>query len=258
MNLEHKLDRTVEIQAPPETVFRYFTDSARWAKWWGAGSTIEPRPGGKVYIRYPNAVEAMGEVIEITPPERITFSFGYADGNPIPPGASRVTILLEGNGATTRLHLTHEFADASARDQHVQGWRYQLGVFANVVADEVFADIAGIVDAWYGAWTITDHEARDAEFARIVAPDIRFRDRFSLLDSVADLSAHAGAAQRFMPGIGLRRRGEIRQCQGMILVDWVSTSSDGKEVMSGTSVFQFGTDARIQSGTSFSSPPSAG
>jgi uncharacterized protein YndB with AHSA1/START domain len=258
MNLEHRLDRTVEIQAAPETVFRYFTDSARWAKWWGAGSTIEPRPGGKVCIRYPNAVEAIGEVIEIAPPERITFSYGYADGNPIPPGASRVTVVLERNGGATRLHLTHQFADASARDQHVQGWRYQLGVFANVVSDEVFADIESVVDAWYGAWMITDHGARDAEFARIAAADVRFRDRFSLLDCVADLSAHAGAAQRFMPGIGLRRRGEIRQCQGMILVDWVSTSSDGKEVMSGTSVFQLGADARIQFASSFANPPSAG
>lgn len=258
MNLEHRLDRTVEIQAPRETVFRYFTDSARWAKWWGAGSTIDPRPGGQVYIRYPNAVEAIGEVIEITPPERIAFSFGYANGSPISPGASRATIVLEQNGGATRLHLTHEFADAAARDQHVQGWRYQLAVFANVVADEVFAGAASIVDAWYGAWTITDAHARDAEFARIAAADVRFRDRFSLLDNATDLSAHAGAAQLFMPGIGLRRRGELRQCQGMILVDWVSTSSDGKEVMSGTSVFQLGTDARIQSATSFPNPSSAG
>ncbi len=255
MNLDHRLDRTVEIQASPETVFRYFTDSARWAKWWGAGSTIEPRPGGKAYVRYPNAVEAIGEVIEIAPPERILFSFGYASGNPIPPGGSRVTIVLERNGAATRLHLTHEFADAAVRDQHVQGWRFQLAVFANVVTDEAFADAASIVDAWYGAWTITDTEARDAEFSRIAAGDVRFRDRFGLLDSVADLSAHVGAAQRFMPGIGLRRRGEVRHCQGMILADWVSTSSDGTEVMSGTSVFQLSGDARVQSATSFTNPP---
>lgn len=258
MNLEHKLDRTVEIQASRDAVFRYFTDSGRWAKWWGEGSTIEPRPGGKVYIRYPNAIEAMGEVIEITPPGRIVFSFGYASGNPIPPGASRVTIVLERNGAATRLHLTHEFADATVRDQHVPGWRFQLAVFANVVADEVFADAASIVDAWYHAWTIAENEARDAEFARIAAGDVRFRDRFSLLDNVADLSAHVGAALRFMPGVGLRRRGEIRQCQGMILAEWVSTSNDGKEVMSGASVFQLGADMRIQSATSLTNPASAG
>src|SRR5262249_5445683 len=44
--LTHSLNRTVVIRAMPETVFRYFTDSARWAAWWGHGSTIDARPGG--------------------------------------------------------------------------------------------------------------------------------------------------------------------------------------------------------------------
>ena len=92
--LPHRLDRTVVIHASPETVFRFFTDSARWATWWGAGSTIDPRPGGKVYIRHPGAVEVLGEVLEIRPPERIAFTYGFASGKPMPPGASRVTIRL--------------------------------------------------------------------------------------------------------------------------------------------------------------------
>jgi uncharacterized protein YndB with AHSA1/START domain len=257
MNLEYKLDRMVEIQAPRETVFRYFTDSTRWAKWWGSGSTIEPHPGGKVYIRHPGGVEVVGEVIEIAPPDRIVFTWGHANGTPIPPGGSRVTIRLEPIGKATRLHLIHEISDASVRDEHVQGWRFQLSLFANVVADEFFADATSLVDTWYGAWTITDDKSRDAEFLRIAAPDVHFRDRFGSLDTVVDLSAHAGAAQRFMPGVGLRRRGEIRHCQGMILVDWVSTSPEGKEIMSGSSVFQMDPDGRIQSATGFANPPSA-
>ena len=103
MDLKYKVERSVEIQAPRETVFRYFTDSGRWAKWWGAGSTIEPHPGGKVYIRHPNAVEVVGEVLEIAPPDRIMFTWGHANGKPIPPGGSRVTIRLEAAGAATRL-----------------------------------------------------------------------------------------------------------------------------------------------------------
>ena len=38
--LVHRLDRTVLINAPREAVFRYFTDDSRWARLWGAGSTI--------------------------------------------------------------------------------------------------------------------------------------------------------------------------------------------------------------------------
>src|SRR5438477_11800544 len=52
----HVLERTVLIRARARTVFRYFTDSERFAAWWGAGSAIEARPGGPVRIRYPSGV----------------------------------------------------------------------------------------------------------------------------------------------------------------------------------------------------------
>jgi uncharacterized protein YndB with AHSA1/START domain len=257
MALKHKVERTVEIQASRETVFKHFTDSARWAKWWGAGSTIEPHSGGKVYIRHPNAVEVVGEVIEIVPPDRIVFTWGHAGGKPIPPGGSRVTILLESIGAATSLHLVHEFADEAARGEHVQGWRFQLALFANVVADEVFAGAANVVDAWFNAWAIPDEKARDSEFARIAAADVQFRDRFSLLNGLADLSAHAGASQRFMPGIRMSRKGDIRHCQGTIVADWAAISADGQERMSGLNVFVMRPDGRIDSVTGLMNMPPA-
>ena len=80
-------------------------------------------PPGKVLIRYPNDVKALGEVLEVRAPELIMFAYGYASGKMIAPGASLVTLQLEPDVAGTRLHLVHEFADAPTRDQHVQGWR---------------------------------------------------------------------------------------------------------------------------------------
>ena len=253
--LTHELERTVEINASSETVFRFFTDSARWAKWWGAGSSIEPRVGGKVYIRYPEGTEVLGEVLEVRPPDRIAFTYGYSSGKPIPPGGSRVTISLQSAHGGTRLHLKHEFANAAARDQHVQGWRFQLSLFANAVSDEVFANAGSLVDAWYEAWTITDESVRQDALARIAAADVTFRDRYSLLAGLADLSAHVAAAQRFMPGVCLRRKGETRQCQGMVVSDWITTDAAGQELMSGTSVFALGPDGRIKSATGFANLP---
>jgi uncharacterized protein YndB with AHSA1/START domain len=237
--LIHKLERSIVIQARPETVFRFFTDSERWAKWWGAGSTIDARPGGKVFILHPGGVETLGEVLESQPPQRIVFTYG---------NASRVTITLTAAENGARLHLLHEFDDAAARDQHVQGWRFQLSLFANAVANEVFENAASVADAWYEAWAIADDRAREEAFARVASPDVAFRDRYSTLDGLAELSAHAGAAQRFMPGITLRRSGEIRQCQGMVLAGWIAS---GKEEFSGTSVLVMTPDGRIKSATSF-------
>src|SRR6185503_3425465 len=105
--LTHFVERTLDIQAPRDIVFRYFTDSAHWAAWWGAGSTIDARAGGRVLIRYPNGVQVLGEVIEAVEPERIIFTYGYESGKPIPPGSSQVTIQLKTVESGTRLHLTH-------------------------------------------------------------------------------------------------------------------------------------------------------
>jgi len=99
-----------------------------------------------------------------------------------------------------------------------------------------------------------DRTRQDA-FTRIAAADVRFRDRFSLLDGLADLTAHAGAAQRFMPGVRLERRGEIRHSHGMVLADWFATARDGQERMSGTSLFVMAPDGRINSVTGFANPP---
>jgi uncharacterized protein YndB with AHSA1/START domain len=77
-SLPHRLERTVAINAPREAVFRFFTDAPRWAAWWGAGSTIDARRGGPLLILHPGGVEVRGEVIEVAPPERIAFTYGYA------------------------------------------------------------------------------------------------------------------------------------------------------------------------------------
>ena len=243
--LSHALDRQVVIRARRETVFRYFTDSARWAAWWGAGSTIEPRPGGKVHIRHPNGVEAGGEVLEIAPPERIVFTLGYASGQPIPIGGSRVTIHLEDDPAGTRLHLHHELPDAATRDHHEQGWRYQLAVFGNVVADERNADAAARVDQWLAMWSERDDATRDRLLAELVTPDVSFRDRFSLLEGLEDLRPHLAAVHRFMPGMSLARVDEVRHCQGTLLADWVAKGADGAERGRGTNVFTLAPDGRI-------------
>lgn len=59
------LERSVLIAAPRDVVFRYFTDSRRFAAWWGEGSQIDAKPGGVVKIVYPNRAIASGVVVEL-------------------------------------------------------------------------------------------------------------------------------------------------------------------------------------------------
>jgi uncharacterized protein YndB with AHSA1/START domain len=248
--LPYVLDRVVAIAAPRAVVFSYFTDSAKWAAWWGAGSTIDARPGGAVSIRQ-GAAEVVGEVLDVVEPERIVFTYGFASGTPMPAGGSRVTIRLEDVDGATRLHLTHAFADTGTRDQFVQGWRYQLSVFGNVVADGRFSDAAGTVDAWFAAWSNPDDAARNGALDQIAALDVTFRDRFSLIDGLDDLRPHLAAVHRFMPGMRIARDGDVRHCQGTVLADWTASTVGGQPRGRGTNVFTFGPDGRIVAVTGF-------
>src|SRR4051794_39389683 len=101
--------------AEPGKGFWVLPPTPRGAAWWGAGSTIDARPGGQLRIRYPDGTEAQGEVVAVRPPQEIVFTYGYASGTPMPPGGSTVTIRLERATDGTRLHLTHAFADIPVR-----------------------------------------------------------------------------------------------------------------------------------------------
>jgi len=249
--LPYRLDRSVVIHAPRENVYRFLTETSRWASWWGAGSTIDPRPGGALLIRYPDGTEVSGEVLELSPPERVVFTYGFVKGTPIPAGSSRVTIRLDPHGLGTHLHLTHEFANESVRDEHVQGWRYQLALFSNVVTNELHADAASLIDGWFEAWAEPDERKRADAFRRVADRELRFQDRFGNTSGVDDLLPHVAAAQVHMAGLRMRRAGDVRHCQGTVLVDWIASGSDGQERARGTNVFMLGAAGKIQSVTGF-------
>jgi hypothetical protein len=179
------------------------------------------------------------------------FTYGYASGKMIEPGGSRVTIALEKVDRGTRLMLTHEFDAAPTRDMHVQGWRYQLSLFANLVADVQHAGAPAVIDAWFDAWADADETSRLRTLVRIAAPDVRFKDRYSNTEGLDDLVAHITGAQRFMPGIRMTRTGDIRHCQGTVLAEWTAQSPEGQPRANGTNVFVFGADGRIESVTGF-------
>lgn len=244
--LSHLLNRSLVIRAPRATVFAYFTDSARWAAWWGTGSTIDASPGGRVFIRLPNGIEMIGEVVSIDPGSRIEFTYGYASGRPIPPGGSTVTIVCDDDAKGTRLTLAHRFADAAICEAHEQGWRYHLSVFANVVADAMYVDAAANVDAWHAMWADPDAASRQSLLATLATQDIRFADRFSAVSGAAELLPHIAATQQFMPGLRLERDGDIRHCQGTVLADWIARAADGQERARGTNVYTLDAYGRIE------------
>lgn len=240
------LDRTIEIRARRATVFRFFTDPARWARWWGEGSSIEPAVGGQVRIVYPGGERASGVVRELVPDERIAFTYGYdAPGRTIAPGGSLVTITLEERVGGVRLVLRHDVAKAEVRDEHVQGWRFQLARFVFVIGEDLHAGAGDAVAAWFAAWAEPDADRRRALLAPAVSPEVRFRDPNGDVYSLDELVIQIGAAHKFMPGIKLEARGKVRRVHDVALIDWAAVKPDGTTAMSGTNLVRLAIDGKI-------------
>jgi len=243
-DLPESLERRIVICARRETVFRYFSDSERFAKWWGPGSQIDPRPGGAVLIRFVNGVTVRGEVTEIEPPRRIAFTYvlSASEGEP---GESLVTVTLGETAEGTLLHLRHDFASAKLRDHHVQGWRHQLAVFSKIVSEEEHARVAERVDAFLRAFGDPDAATRRALLESCATRDIAFCDAFSSTTGLDDMLANLDAVQVHMPGITLVRSGGVRLSHGTAIAAWVAQKQDGSSVGRGTNVFDLSPGGRI-------------
>jgi uncharacterized protein YndB with AHSA1/START domain len=238
-DLNESLDREISICARRKTVFAYFTDSDRFARWWGEGSRIDPRPGGEVFIRYPNGITATGEVVAIEPPGRIVFT--YVTGG-VP---SLVTIHLEESDRGTLLKLHHAFSSAKIRDHFVQGWRYQLALFSKAVADEAQGDVVARVDAFLRAWGEPDGTTRRELMMSCATPGIVFRDAYSATEGLDDLLANLGAIQVFMPDMTLVRSGDVRRSHATAIASWTAKKENGDAAGTGINVFDLSPDGLI-------------
>ncbi len=129
------LEVTVHIAAPPEDVFPWFVEAERYTRWMGSEATLEPSPGGTYRVLMGSGMEASGEFVEIDPPHRVVFSWGWAGDPIVPPGSTRVEVVLEADadGTTVRL-LHHDLPTPQAGDHHRQGWELYLGRLDVVVA----------------------------------------------------------------------------------------------------------------------------
>jgi uncharacterized protein YndB with AHSA1/START domain len=120
-------DNVVEVSlfvaARPETVFPYFTDPGRYVLWMGSDASLDPVPGGVYRVRMSGGAEAIGEFIELDPPHRLVFTWGWNHDPTVPPGTTRVVVtLVEENGGTRVLLRHHDLPDAGQRDHHGKGW----------------------------------------------------------------------------------------------------------------------------------------
>ena len=134
------------IEAPPALVFKAWTDPALVVRWWGPrGFTVEgqldPRPGGayRKVMRSPGGTlhRLRGTYREVTPPERLSFTFAWEDEQGGLGPQTLVTVTLTEQDGKTRLTLHQTgFETMSARDSHHAGWSSSLERLAEQFSKE--------------------------------------------------------------------------------------------------------------------------
>jgi uncharacterized protein YndB with AHSA1/START domain len=126
------------IDATPETVFAFFTETEMLTRWLAEEATIDPRPGGVCHQTHrgdDGRLYAMrGEFVEVTPPTRVVFTWGFADASVgVPPGASTVEVTLSADRDGTHLRLEHRDLPAETVASHTAGWDEMLRRIAGAV-----------------------------------------------------------------------------------------------------------------------------
>lgn len=131
-----EIEITRWIEAPPDIVFAYLTDSARFVQWMGVGAELDPRPGGRYRIEVDGQHIAVGEYRQVEPPRRLVMSWGWEGHPTVPPGSTTVEITLTPDRGGTVLRLRHlDLPNEGERRLHTDGWTAYISKLWKVAGD---------------------------------------------------------------------------------------------------------------------------
>src|SRR5262249_4774110 len=115
----------LDIEAPPEVVFRHLVDPAAMVTWMGQHALLEPAAEGRFEVDV-NGVPVRGRYLVVDPPRRVVVTWGIAASPELPAGSGQVEFTLPPSATGTRLRLVHSGLTADQRDQHRVGWAHFL------------------------------------------------------------------------------------------------------------------------------------
>jgi uncharacterized protein YndB with AHSA1/START domain len=120
-------ERTIAIDASPETVWEFFVDPQKLMRWMGIDAELDPRAGGIYHCNVIPGHTAVGEFVEIDAPHRVVFTWGWEGNANVPPGSSTIEAQLTPEGNGTSLRFVHrDLPSAESVASHSQGWDHYL------------------------------------------------------------------------------------------------------------------------------------
>jgi uncharacterized protein YndB with AHSA1/START domain len=120
-------ERTLAIDASPETVWGFLVDPEKLMRWKGINADLETQPGGIFRCEVIPGHIARGEYVEIDKPNKLVFTWGWDGSEDVPPGSSTIEIELASDGDGTSLRFVHkDLPNAEAIASHAHGWDHYL------------------------------------------------------------------------------------------------------------------------------------
>jgi uncharacterized protein YndB with AHSA1/START domain len=117
------------IEAPAATVWELLTTAEGLVRWVGPEATAVAEPGGALRWIHPDGATVVGRFVELEPPRRLVFTYGWEDGRMgVAPGSTTVVIELTEREGVTTLRLEHHGLPPAVVDDHERGWAYFLGL----------------------------------------------------------------------------------------------------------------------------------
>jgi uncharacterized protein YndB with AHSA1/START domain len=124
------VEQTVRIAATPGTIWSFWTDPARLAQWWGTEAEAILEPGGLFRVVMESGPVMRGSFVELDPPRRLVFMFGWEQNEPggaLAPGSTRVEVTITPDGDDTVVQLRHLEMPTTHAADHAKGWELFVG-----------------------------------------------------------------------------------------------------------------------------------
>lgn len=127
------IERSVVIEADPETVFGFLIDPDLMAEWFGISHVLETKAGGTFLGDVSEGNIAVGVYTEVTLHRRVGFTWGWESAAPtlseistLKPGSSQVEINLEPHPRGALLRLMQRGLQEDLAKIHGELWEIYL------------------------------------------------------------------------------------------------------------------------------------
>src|SRR5262245_32402014 len=132
---ELSVERELTIAASPETVWQFLVDPEKAVLWMGETAALDARPGGEYRVGVIPGHTASGEFVEVDPPHRVVFTWGWEGEGSVPPGSSTIEIELAADGDGTLLRFVHrDLPTTASAESHGHGWDHYLARFVEAAS----------------------------------------------------------------------------------------------------------------------------